>query len=190
MKCTDCNNRECITGKDCTDIADELEYTGKDLVSMKASAAIEARYYMKKTRLEEIILYAKEMGYHKLGIAFCIGLAKEAETVARILGQDFDVHSVCCKVCGVDKEDYELEKIHTEQFEATCNPLGQARVLNDCDTDLNLIVGLCIGHDTLFTKHSRAPVTTFIVKDRVLAHNPAGAIYSRYYLKKRFGLEE
>jgi uncharacterized metal-binding protein len=26
------------------------------------------------------------------------------------------------------------------------------------------------------------------VKDRVLAHNPAGAIYSRYYLEKRFNI--
>lgn len=31
------------------------------------------------------------------------------------------------------------------------------------------------------TKHSQAPVTTLVVKDRVLAHNPAGALYSAYY---------
>jgi len=42
-------------------------------------------------------------------------------------------------------------------------------------------VGLCVGHDMLFTRHSRAPVTTLVVKDRVLAHNPAGALYSGYY---------
>ena len=53
---------------------------------------------------------------------------------------------------------------------------------------MNILVGLCVGHDMLFTKHSKAPVTTFIVKDRVLAHNPAGAIYSGYYKKNRFGL--
>lgn len=46
-------------------------------------------------------------------------------------------------------------------------------VLNDLQTDLNIIVGLCIGHDILFTKYSEAPVTTFIVKDRVTGHNPA-----------------
>ena len=28
------------------------------------------------------------------------------------------------------------------------------------------------------------PVTTLVVKDRLLAHNPLGAIYSRYWKKK------
>ena len=32
-----------------------------------------------------------------------------------------------------------------------------------------------MGHDILFTKHSKAPVTTLAVKDRVLTHNPLGA---------------
>ncbi|WP_274596750.1 DUF1847 domain-containing protein [Desulfurobacterium thermolithotrophum] len=49
---------------------------------------------------------------------------------------------------------------------------------------MNVIVGLCIGHDMLFQMHSRAPVTTLIVKDRVLAHNPVGALYSNYYKRK------
>jgi uncharacterized metal-binding protein len=66
-----------------------------------------------------------------------------------------------------------------------CNPIGQAEILNREGTDLNLICGLCIGHDIQFTKHSRSPVSTFIVKDRVLAHNPAGSLYCRY-LRKRF----
>jgi uncharacterized metal-binding protein len=49
---------------------------------------------------------------------------------------------------------------------------------------MNIIVGLCVGHDMLFQMHSRAPVTTLIVKDRVLAHNPAGALYSNYYRRR------
>jgi uncharacterized metal-binding protein len=56
-------------------------------------------------------------------------------------------------------------------------------------TELNVVVGLCVGHDTLFTKHAAAPVTTFAVKDLVLAHNPLGAIYSGYFLKHRFGIQ-
>ena len=56
-------------------------------------------------------------------------------------------------------------------------------------TDLNIILGLCIGHDILFTQHSEAPVTTIVVKDRVLAHNPVGAIYSNYYLRNVFDIE-
>ena len=36
-------------------------------------------------------------------------------------------------------------------------------ILNEVGTDLNVIVGLCVGHDIAFTQHSKAPVTTLIV---------------------------
>ena len=39
--------------------------------------------------------------------------------------------------------------------------------LNKEETDLNILVGLCVGHDSLFYKYSKAPVTTLVVKDRV-----------------------
>ncbi|MBN2109761.1 MAG: DUF1847 domain-containing protein [Methanosarcinaceae archaeon] len=190
MKCALCDEKECREGKDCTGQADDTIYEGYDLGSMKTSASIEARYYMQKTRLEELILYSREMGYKRLGLAFCIGLEKEARIIHRILEKEFEVFSVCCKVSGIDKEKYGLDKLHPEKFDPTCNPIGQAEVLNKKGTQLNIIIGLCMGHDILFTQHSAAPVTTLIVKDRVLAHNPAGAIYSGYYLRKRFGLQE
>lgn len=190
MKCARCDDKLCREGKDCTDITNDIEYSGSELRSMRTSAAIEARYYMERTRLEEIILYAKEMGYKRLGLAFCVGMEKEAEIIQKILEKQFEVFSVCCKVSSINKEDYELEKLHPDSFDPTCNPIGQAMLLEKKDTQLNLIIGLCIGHDILFTQHSAAPVTTFIVKDRVLAHNPAGAIYSGYYLKKIFGIND
>ena len=52
--------------------------------------------------------------------------------------------------------------------------------LNESHTDFNITVGLCVGHDAIFNIISQAPVTTLIVKDRVLAHNPIGAVYCRY----------
>ncbi|WP_292467652.1 DUF1847 domain-containing protein [Methanolobus sp.] len=188
MKCAHCDDKMCREGKDCAGITDDINYEGNELESMKISAAIEARYYMQKTRLEEIILYAKEMGYTRLGLAFCVGLEKEAKIIQKILEKHFDVYSVCCKVSSIGKEDYDLEKLHPDTFDPTCNPLGQAMLLKKKNTQINIIIGLCIGHDILFTQNSDAPVTTLIVKDRVLAHNPAGAIYSGYYLKKRFGI--
>jgi uncharacterized metal-binding protein len=194
MKCALCQDKKCYEGKVC--IEESLlpviteKYAGEDLDAFRKAAFIEARYYMKKTRLQELILYAKEMKYTKLGMAFCIGMENEAKTVHKILTSDFDVHSVCCKVCGLSKDEFGLEKIHGEGFEATCNPIGQATILNREETDLNIILGLCIGHDILFTKHSKAPVTTLAVKDRVLAHNPLGAIYSNYYLEKVFNYEK
>jgi len=190
--CAHCAEKECYEGKDCYGLSDKARkaYDGYELKSMRASGKIEAEHYMKKTRLEEIMLYAKEMGMKRLGIAFCVGLSAEARTLADILGgHGFEVHSACCKVCGIDKGDLGVVKMHGDDGdEAICNPVGQAMCLGGCGTEMNIVVGLCVGHDMLFTKHSEAPVTTFIVKDRVLAHNPAGAIYSGYYKEKRFGL--
>jgi uncharacterized metal-binding protein len=191
MKCAACEETECAEGVDCTKFTPEIrkKYRGKKLQMMRAAAKIEARYYMKKTRIEELMLFSREMGYKRLGLAFCVGLKKEAEAVAEILSRHFKVYSGCCKICGMDKEDFELEKLHPDrEIDVTCNPIGQAEALARRKTDLNVIIGLCLGHDILFTQHSKAPVTTLIVKDRVLAHNPAGAIYSRYYNEERLTL--
>jgi uncharacterized metal-binding protein len=145
-----------------------------------AAGRVEAGMYGEACRLEELIAFAQRMKWRRLGIAFCIGLSEEAERLAGILEKHFSVVSVCCKVCGMTRGDLGEVKKAKGMSKATCNPLGQALLLNEERTDLNLIVGLCVGHDILFTQHSDAPVTTFIVKDRVTAHNPAGILYSRY----------
>lgn len=186
MKCGHCDNKQCISGMDCTGKAEEVMklYEGELLDLARTASRTEARYYMKEPRIVEIVEFAKAMGYKKIGIAFCIGLSREAEIVHSILERDFEVYSVCCKVCGISKKDFAFEPITDNPDEVMCNPAGQAAMLNDRGTDLNLIVGLCIGHDIVFTKVSEAPVSTLVVKDRVLAHNPVGAIYSRYYLRR------
>lgn len=192
VDCAHCEKKECRDGKDCYALADDAReaYTPEERDSMRVSGEIEAEHYMKLTRIEEIALYASEMGMKKIGIAFCVGLSSEARTVADVLEKKgFEVHSACCKVCGIDKGDMGVVKMHGDGTEAICNPVGLALCLGKCGTDLNIIVGLCIGHDVLFTARSDAPVTTLIVKDRVLSHNPAGAIYSSYYKKTRFGLD-
>ncbi|XRO76138.1 DUF1847 domain-containing protein [Methanocaldococcus sp. 10A] len=188
MNCSKCIKKLCYTGKNCKkDITEKIldEYKKEDNLKIaKVSSYIEAEYYMKKTRLEEIIEFCKLMDYKKIGIAFCIGLEEEAKILEKILSQHFDTYSVCCKVCGIDKDILKLKKINNNNKEAMCNPIAQAEILNEIGTDLNIIVGLCIGHDILFQKYSKAPTTTFIVKDRVLSHNTAGVLYSKYYLKK------
>ena len=192
MKCASCKYKRCYEGKDCTDIKEQvkMKYKGETFKIMKAAAKTEAESYMKKARLEELIYFAKDMGYKKLGLAFCIGLQREAEVINKILSKDFEVFSTCCKICGIDKSDFRLEKLQKEKkIDIACNPVGQAEIFNKNKTDLNIILGLCIGHDILFTEHSKAPVTTLAVKDRVLAHNPLGAIYARYY-RKRFFMSE
>ena len=187
MKCAKCHKKLCMDGKDCKkEITEKVikEYEKDENLKMaRVSSFIEGTYYMKKTRLEEIIEFCKLMEYKKIGIAFCIGLESEAKTLDEILSKYFDTYSVCCKVCGIDKDTLNLTKINPDKKESLCNPIAQAEILNEKETDLNIILGLCIGHDILFQKYSRAPTTTFAVKDRILAHNPIGALYSRYYLK-------
>jgi len=191
MKCALCEKKDCYQGKDCTEIKEKVleEYEKEENKRiMQIASGIEAEGYMRLTRLEELIRFCKEMNFKRIGIAFCIGLQDEAKILNNILENDFEVYSACCKVCGIDKERFELKKIKKERYEAMCNPVGQATALNEKETQLNIIFGLCIGHDILFSKYSTSPVTTLLVKDRVLAHNPAGAIYSKYY-KSRFDIK-
>lgn len=156
------------------------------------SAVLEAEGYCKKTRLEETIDFANKCGYKNLGVAFCVGLSSEAKTLCSILKHNgFEVNSVACKTGGIPKEFLNIkdnEKIKPGCFEAMCNPIGQARFLNNAETDFNIILGLCVGHDSLFIKHAEAPMTVLVVKDRVLAHNPVGALYQSegYYKNKLY----
>ncbi len=186
LNCALCTEKECYNGKDCLKNRDEIKniYNEHEISIIKTAAHIEAEYYMKKTRIEEIILFSESMNYKKIGLAFCFGLENESKEIFSIFKEHFKVYSTCCKICGIDKTEFELDKIDDNRYEAMCNPIGQASYLNRENTDLNIIIGLCIGHDIVFTEHSQAPVTTLVVKDRVLAHNPLGAIYSKYYLNK------
>lgn len=189
--CDSCKNKECRIDKECFGVTEQTlaEYKGENLQIARAASEIEGRYYMQKTRLEEVMLFSNKMGYRKMGVAFCIGLSQEAQILCRLLRKEFEVVSACCKICGIEKSILKLEKIDPDTSETMCNPIGQAFLLNREKTDLNLICGLCIGHDILFTKHSEAPVSAFIVKDRILAHNPAAALYCRY-LRKRIDKDE
>ena len=161
-----------------------------------AAARTEAAGYCKEPRVEEIINFARRIGVRRLGIASCIGLIQEARILQEILeANGFEVDSVCCKVGSIDKEKIGLrdeEKIHPGQYESLCNPVGQAMLLNEAGTELNIVVGLCVGHDSLFFKHSEAPVTVLVAKDRVTGHNPVAALYTShsYYQRLRTGKGE
>ena len=135
-----------------------------------------------KPRVQEVCEFAEKMGYKKLGVAFCSGLTKEAEVLVDILHQHgFEVVSLVCKVGGVPKETIGIkddEKICIGEFESMCNPIGQAKIFNEEKTDFNILVGLCVGHDSLLLKYAEAPCTVLVVKDRVTGHNPAAALYT------------
>ncbi len=142
-----------------------------------------------KPRVQEIYEFAKKMSYKKIGIAFCVGLYSEARALSNILMvQGFNVVSIVCKVGCTPKETIGIkddEKIRVGEFETMCSPIVQAILLNKEKTDFNILVGLCVGHDSLFFKYSKAFTTVLVVKDRVLAHNPVGALYTTgsYYAR-------
>jgi uncharacterized metal-binding protein len=146
--------------------------------------------YPVKPRVQEIIEFSRKMGYQKLGVAFCGGLHKEAAVFCKILeDHGFTVVSVMCKVGGIDKDVLNLsetERVRIGKPESMCNPIAQAEVLNAANTDFNILLGLCVGHDSLFIKYARAMVTVFAVKDRVMGHNPLAAIYTYDSYCERF----
>ena len=154
-----------------------------------AAARTEADRYPLVPRVEEVMGFARRIGANRLGIASCVGLIREARMLQEILeANGFEVISVCCKVGSIPKEEIGLadeEKVRPGQFEALCNPIGQAKLLNEAGTELNIVVGLCVGHDSLFFRHAQAPVTVLVAKDRVTGHNPAAALYTSHSYYRR-----
>ncbi len=188
--CANCSTHACYTKSiNCTSVTDQeiqAAYTKEEQQIMQAAAYVEATFYSNITRLQETAEFAKAMGYKKLGMAFCIGLNSEARYIARFYQQlGFEFYSVCCKNCSFAKKNLGLKQVKPElEHEAMCNPKFQAKFLADKGTELFISCGLCVGHDAIFNSACPGPVTTLVVKDRLLAHNPLGAIYSRYWKKK------
>lgn len=206
FSCTECGLQSCfrrnnkfpkdcvsenVVNKDKSAALEKYTENGIDRQMALAAAEIEGLYYGKLTRVEETIEFARRIGAKKIGIASCVGLIEESRIFCRVLkAKGIEYYTVACKVGSIDKTDIGINqelKIQKDSFEAICNPILQAKLLNREKTDLNVVIGLCVGHDSLFNKYSKAPVTTLIVKDRVLGHNPAAALYtSKFYYKKLF----
>lgn len=199
--CAQCKDKNCRQGKidkvpqncPCKNDQANIKTLYQETENLKiahSSAQVESEGYCRWSRLEEIMQFARKCGFTNLGIAFCIGLQEEALTLAQILKKNgFTVNSIVCKNGSIPKEFIKIkeeEKLRPGTFEPMCNPIGQAMALNKANTDLNIILGLCVGHDTLFIKYSQAPVTVLAVKDRVLGHNPIAALYlaDSYYKTK------
>jgi uncharacterized metal-binding protein len=146
----------------------------------RASALVESEGYCQWTRVEEICAFARKMGFERIGIATCISFVDLARTLSGILeSHGFQVASAACKNGGVPKEAIGVrdeEKIRPGTHESMCNPIAQAELLNHAGCELNVVLGLCVGHDSLFFRHSKGLATTLVAKDRVLAHNPVGAL--------------
>lgn len=173
----------------------QVEYEKPDIAKFAAEAARqEASAYSRdertgmltpiKPRIVETMDFCRRMNYRRVGLAFCGALHNEAAIVSKILKSNgLEVVSVMCKVGGVDKSCLGLsgkEKLHGDTFEPMCNPISQAKILNKSKTQFNIVLGLCVGHDSLFLKYSEAMCTVLAVKDRLMGHNPLAAIYTNH----------
>ena len=120
----------------------------------------------KLDRVDEIIEYCKQADIKKIGIANCISFNKETQYLESVLNKNgFAVEKVHCKLGKIP-----FNELVAGYKGTSCNPAGQAKYLEDKKTDLNIVMGLCLGHDMIFSSKSKAPSTTLVVKDRKLKH--------------------
>ena len=178
MDCTKCKLKGCRKGSPCTDnsgayLDDYLNDDNREYIKA-ASGLIDNGRAGTLSRLEEIAEYAKFSGYKKLGVAYCYGLEKYAAELKKYFSSSgLETVFVSCTVDGVTEGSVDPDKTSST---VSCNPLGQAAVLNKSGVKLTLLMGLCLGHDILLQKHLDMDFTTFVVKDRVYGHNPLQAL--------------
>jgi uncharacterized metal-binding protein len=132
-----------------------------------------------RNRVEELAHFAKQRGMNRIGVAFCVSMLQESQRLASLLqAEGLETELVCCRVGAVDHDEIGLPKAHPDRFAAICNPVAQARLLNERNVDIVAQVGLCVGHDLVLQEECQAPVTTLIVKDRALDHHTIAALRS------------
>jgi len=199
MPCANCVDRTCFTGKGKMPegCPEKNRRESRSQESMSGFVEFVAQTRKKHiTRINEVIEYARFMQMEKIGIASCIGLHDELRVVNKMFKKaGFHTASVMCKTGSIDKKSVGVPSRFrmTSQTgyvigRAACNPVAQAMVLNREKTDLNCILGLCVGHDSIFMKYAEAPTAALIAKDRSNGHNPAAVLYNFYgdnFFKRR-----
>jgi uncharacterized metal-binding protein len=183
--CAKCKAKACRKGQDCFGQSEIQKVLYQDETVGKlqdATAVWDTKKKPTDPRLLETVRFAQELGCKKVGLAFCLSVAAEAKVIEEIFARHFEVVSVCCKTGGIGKVEMGMPEVNPGEI--MCNPAGQADLMNKAGTELNILCGLCVGHDAIFGKISRAPVTTLFVKDRALKHNPAEAVYDDAVLNR------
>lgn len=182
-KCSDCQILACAKRdienmpKDCPSLDEELmldiktQYIGEiDSKLSHESAMTHIEATERLSRLDETIDFIRRCGYKNIGIAFCKMSKKDAHIVAdRLVKEGFTVNSVVCSIGGISDKMLERENetvFKDKGYSTMCNPIGQATLLETSGTQFNILMGLCVGHDTMFVLHSKTPMTVLSIKDR------------------------
>lgn len=159
------------------------EYRGWDLDTLAGFSCAGPDYPPDPhPRLAEAIGLAHALGAQRIGLSFCVGFKEEAKALSGLLKSNgFEVSSTCCKTGAVPKEEAGItdsQKIRPGRPEMICNPLAQGELLNRDGVEFVMILGQCVGHDSLTLGRLEAPAVYLVAKDRVLAHNTVAALNS------------
>lgn len=193
-----CTKQGCWIGEDrgiprycqANNYLDELETSKNEYGKLenvdiyKAACVVGAEKDGFRPRVEEALHFSKQLEFTKIGFAACTALQYDMGVLERIFTQEgFEVFCAACSIGRVSAENRGLPHLggYVNSF---CNPILQAQLLNAAGTELNFIVGLCLGHDILFTRYSSAPVSTLIVKDRMTGDNPSAALHGWHTRRK------
>lgn len=150
------------------------------------SAAIVSAETVNSTRVQDTIKLASCMGASLVGIATCTAMLRETRILTELLRKaGFEVQVVGCKLESNMKADLNIDAPSLAEDCVICNPIMQALLLNDAKTDLNILMGICVGHDALFCKYSNAPAVTLVAKDFMTVHNPCSVLYAADSVYKR-----
>lgn len=188
MDCTKCTSKSCRYLKPCFNRSEEYlsKYKAKDnqMIVNSASALVDNGRAGALNRLEEIVEYAKSRNYKALGVAYCYGIEDEAKLLQDHLSNaGFQTTMISCTVDGVTESD--INPLKTSQA-VSCNPMGQANVLNGSGAEFTILMGLCLGHDIMIQKQLNMDFTTWLVKDRVSKHRPLDGLPGYHSMEDLF----
>lgn len=198
LGCSFCNGEPCRHGnfermpKNCPTLTsseiveDAIEEYRNDPASKQLCDTIWRSYLpytRKQGRVEALVGFCHDLGIRKIGIATCVAFLECAQILEEILeAQGFQTITVCCQAGAVDSRvlGYDPASLGRQRERFTlCNPIAQAEILNEGQTEINIMLGLCLGHDMIFTRYAQAPTTVMAIKDYVYDHKPSTALLTR-----------
>ena len=162
--------------KEMHDVAMRLYNDPENHAIMESAARVSANT-VNSTRVQDTLKFASYMKAHRIGIATCTAMLKETRILSKLLRRaGFEVFAIGCKLESNHPSDLGIGAVSEKSV--ICNPIMQALMLNEAECDLNIMMGICVGHDALFTKYSNAPTTTLVAKDFSAANNPCAVLYT------------
>jgi uncharacterized metal-binding protein len=181
MDCTNCQPKTCGQSESCgiekfesKAVISEYQEPENRRILRAATLLVDNGMAGTQSRLQEIIAFIKSMNYKKVGLAYCYGMEKDAKRLQNIFkSEGIRLRTVSCTVGGINQNQINpnscIEKV-------SCNPIGQAKELNEEKVDFTIVMGICLGHDILLQRNLKSDFTTFVVKDRVFSNDPIKAI--------------